>query len=68
LNKEPSDLQSKHAQEQGKLDRMVQEITMVPLAGSGLRELATEIQELLLGKINLVLLIHSKCSPAPALH
>jgi hypothetical protein len=28
LNKEPSDLQSKHAQEQGKLDRMVQEITM----------------------------------------
>ena len=28
LNKEISDLQSKHAQEQGKLDRMVQEITM----------------------------------------
>ena len=40
----------------------------LPVAGSGLRELATENQELLLGKITLVLLIHSKGSPAPALH
>jgi hypothetical protein len=40
----------------------------LPLAGSGLRELATENQELLLGKITLVPPMHSKCSPAPALH
>jgi hypothetical protein len=40
----------------------------LPLAGSGLRELATENQELLLGKITLVPPMRSKCSPAPALH